>query len=120
MAKWTDKDRKFYKKLHKAQTSTVGMNLQLITIKGNLKKRLNNANTPSACDDGIMFCEKQSNMVQRAINGQSIKDKKTLNKQKSVFDDYKRKFESKKASLESSGQSASESFINFCDRMIIQ
>ena len=118
MPKWTEKDRKFSKKVNFATKSKVGLMGQGLALKANIEKRYKNANTPDDCEAQIAYCEKQMALFQRKINGTEIKDKKKLQSIYNMYASYKQKFEAKKSSLGS--KVVTESFIDFCDRMIIE
>lgn len=81
------------------------------------KKYMNNMslNSASDCDRALAWCDKQTGIWQRKLNGTEISNKSDIQKALSNIQSFRRKVEQKKNSFGSS----MESFIDFCVDMQI-
>ena len=105
-----------YKMMRKVQTNTLALNNQLLMQKKECKKRYDEAIKSGKKESFITWLNKQKNAVNRKINGNEIKDKNTLKKFITLYDEYLRKIGDNDTN---NYKNTIESFIDFCDDMYI-
>ena len=109
--KWNALDRAFYKTSRMIHTSKLSLNNQLNAQKKELKEKYESAKREGTLDAFFTLVEKRKAGIQRKINGNEIKDKHTLQKFITLYDEYLAKNPSK--------SNAIESLLEFCDNMTI-
>ena len=80
-----------YKRMRAAQTSSVGLMVQLTTQRSLCKSKFKEAKANGECELFINWLNTQKERMQRKINGTEIKNKKMLHKFISLYDEYLRK-----------------------------
>lgn len=107
-----------YKVMRKVQTNTIALHKQLYSQKKEISKKFDSIRQEDDCDELIELLNKRKAGIQRKINGKEISDKKTLQKFIDLYNDFLTKTKEKRSKFENSGN-ASESFIDFCEDMMI-
>ena len=106
--KWNAIDKVSYKVTRKLQTNTIALNNQLNQQKKLLAKEYAEASKIGTFDTFYKTVEKRKHLMQQKINGEEIKDKKTLQKFIDLYDSYLNK------------QNANESLMSLFGDMFIE
>ena len=107
-----------YRFMRKSQTNTIALRDQLYKQKKEISKKFGSIRREDDCDELTELLNKRKGGIQRKINGKEISDKKTLQIFIDLYDEYLTKTKEKRSKFENSGN-ASESFIDFCEDMMI-